>query len=525
VLFNSYAFILFFLPITLVGFFVIARASHLAAAAWLAAASVAFYGWWNVAYVGLLLGSVCGNFFFGTQIARAVGRANAGSAHRLLIAAVASNLLVLAYYKYANFFIANVNGLAGTHWSVGSVILPLGISFFTFTQIAFLVDTYRGHVHEYRFVHYALFVTYFPHLIAGPVLHHKEMMPQFARGATYQISAANLSVGLSIFAIGLAKKALLADGIAPYADQGFRLAATAAHPSFFYAWSAALCYTLQLYFDFSGYSDMAIGLSRLFGVTLPLNFYSPYKAVNISEFWRRWHMTLSRFLRDYLYVALGGNRHGAVRRYRNLMITMLLGGLWHGAGWTFVAWGGLHGLYLVVNHAWLRLKSGLGVRMRLAVPLRIFVARLVTLLAVIVGWVFFRSSSFTQALELLAGMSGLHGASLPGALERVLGPLAAALRATGIAFDDSGSTQFVRGYLWVAALLPVALFAPNVAQLMRQYRPTLDQAAFDTAADERRVRAPLAWTPSRTWALIIAGIAAAALLSLFHVSEFLYYQF
>lgn len=240
-----------------------------------------------------------------------------------------------------------------------NVILPIGISFYTFTQIAFLVDTFQGKVNEYRFTHYLLFVTYFPHLIAGPVLHHKEMMPQFADSKIYKFSATDFAVGITIFCIGLAKKVLIADNLAPYASPLF---SGAASPSFLVAWGGVLAYTFQLYFDFSAYSDMAIGLSRLFGVKLPLNFNSPYKAVNISEFWRRWHMTLSRFLKDYLYIPLGGNRTGTIRRYRNLITVMLLGGLWHGAGCNFVIWGGLHGVYLIIHQGWRKLSELLNFR-------------------------------------------------------------------------------------------------------------------------------------------------------------------
>ena len=328
--------------------FTASRYSHNLAALWLTAASLFFYGWWDVRFVGLLLGSIVFNYGAGYLI----GNGFFNKLKLLLTCAIISNLLLLGYFKYANFFIENLNHLAGSALTISEFILPLGISFFTFTQIAFLVDTYQGKVKEYNFIHYALFVTYFPHLIAGPVLHHKEMMPQFKEPSTYFFSYENLLAGLTIFFMGLFKKVVLADGIAEYVGPVFAAPAAGIPLTFLDTWGGALCYTLQLYFDFSGYSDMAIGLSRLFGVTLPLNFHSPYKSVNIIEFWRRWHMTLSHFLRDYLYIPLGGNRKGNVRRHLNLIITMLLGGLWHGAGWTYVLWGGLHGLYLVINHGW-----------------------------------------------------------------------------------------------------------------------------------------------------------------------------
>jgi len=335
-LFNSYPFLLGFLPVTLIGFFAIGRVSRPGAAAWLTLASLVFYGWWSPAYVALLLASIAFNYTLGARIARARARDEPALARRLLIAAVTIDLATLGYFKYANFFLDTLTTVSGITLPAARVILPLGISFFTFTQIAFLVDAYRGIAREYNPIHFALFVTYFPHLIAGPILHHKEMMPQFARPRIYVPHAGNLAVGATIFAIGLFKKTVLADRIAPFVAPVFDGAA-ATPPTLLVAWGGALAYTFQLYFDFSGYSDMAIGLSRLFGVQLPLNFASPYKSRSIIEFWRRWHMTLSRFLRDYVYFALGGNRRGRLRRYVNLFLTMLLGGLWHGAGWTFVA--------------------------------------------------------------------------------------------------------------------------------------------------------------------------------------------
>ncbi len=290
--------------------------------------------------------------------ARQVGNS---STRALLFVAVAANLAALAYFKYADFFLRTAVNLTGADIPLLGVVLPLGISFFTFTQIAYLVDVHAGKVIERNPIHYGLFVTYFPHLIAGPVLHHAEMMPQFRLAEIYRPYLRNFAIGLTFLCLGLAKKVLVADSVAPLANAVFglgpevELAASA-------AWLGVIAYTLQIYFDFSGYSDMAVGLSLLFGVRLPYNFNSPYQAWNITEFWRRWHMTLSRFLRDYLYVPLGGNRLGRTRRYVNLMVTMLLGGLWHGASWTFVVWGGLHGAYLVVNHAWqwLKEKSGWG---------------------------------------------------------------------------------------------------------------------------------------------------------------------
>ncbi|SDU15108.1 D-alanyl-lipoteichoic acid acyltransferase DltB, MBOAT superfamily [Pseudomonas mandelii] len=313
------------------------------------AASVFFYGWWSTTYIPLLLASIVFNYTVGYIIAKNHERARAKSKAALYVGVI-SNLLLLCYYKYSNFFLGEVARSTGVHMPTLELVLPLGISFFTFTQIAFLVDAWKGKAQEYNFWHYLLFVTWFPHLIAGPILHHGQMMPQFKDPEIYRIRSRNISIGVALFAVGLGKKLLLADPISTYADPVFHAAATGQAIGPMIAWVGAIAYTLQIYFDFSGYSDMAVGLSMLFGIHLPINFNSPYKARNIIEFWRRWHMTLSQFLRDYLYIPLGGNRKGETRRLVNLMLTMLLGGLWHGANWTFVIWGALHGAYLCINH-------------------------------------------------------------------------------------------------------------------------------------------------------------------------------
>ena len=406
-LFNSYGFIFIYLPIVLIGFFHLARISHAFAAGWLALASLFFYGYWNPAYLGLLSGSIICNYSFGLWIAKAGVKHDAARQKRLLIVAISANLLLLAYYKYANFFLGNLNTVASTHFSLGEIILPLGISFFTFTQIAFLVDTYQGKVKEYNFIHYSLFVTYFPHLIAGPILHHKEMMPQFAHAGTYRINWEHIASGLLLFTLGLCKKTLWADALAPYANGVFDGVQHGAIPSIYEAWAGALAYTLQIYFDFSGYTDMALGVALLFNIHLPINFDSPYRATSIIEFWRRWHMTLSRFLRDYLYIPLGGNRKGTQRRYANLMATMLLGGLWHGAGWTFVCWGALHGIYLTANHLWREYFPEKPARW-LPAWLSGLSGGALTFVAVVAAWVVFRANNIVQAGVMLKAMFGLE---------------------------------------------------------------------------------------------------------------------
>ena len=527
-LFNSYPFLFLYLPVVLAAFFAIGRLSRSLAALWLFAASLFFYGWWNPAYVSLLIGSILFNFAMGSAISRAHQRGGATPAKGLLITAVVGDLALLGYYKYANFFLASTNQLLGTDWHLQEVILPLGISFFTFTQIAFLVDAYRGEVKERNFIHYGLFVTYFPHLIAGPVLHHKEMMPQFAQAQTYRPHWENLSVGLSIFFVGLFKKTVLADGVAQYSTLVFDAAAAGQTLTLFEAWGGALAYTLQLYFDFSGYSDMAIGLSRLFGVRLPLNFHSPYKATSIVEFWRRWHMTLSRFLRDYLYFALGGNRKGRARRYVNLMVTMLLGGLWHGAGWTFVIWGGLHGLYLCVNHAWTHLAGRfLPGRFLASRPAKLL-AWLATFTAVVVGWVFFRAASFDAAIAMLQGMIGMNGVAIPNALAARLGGAWPLLAERGFTTYLGGGSQFIFTWLWTITLLVIVVTMPNTQQILHRFEPALQRYRTEAASELRllqRLYPVLSWKPRGRWALATGVVAALGVLAMSRISEFLYFQF
>ena len=300
-------------------------------------------------------------------------------------------------------------------------------------QIAFLVDAHRGLAREYSFTHYTLFVTYFPHLIAGPILHHREMMPQFDRRSTYTLDWDNVAVGLTMFIIGLFKKTVIADDMAAFASPAFDAAAGGTQLTLLEAWGAALAYTFQIYFDFSGYTDMALGASRMFGIVLPLNFRSPYKAANIIDFWRRWHITLSRFLRDYVYIPLGGNRKSVPRRYENLLLTMLIGGLWHGAGWTFVFWGALHGIYLVINHGWRSLRRRFDTA---APPGARALATLTTFVAVVVAWVFFRASDFTSAVSIIAGMAGQNGVVLPAQWQPTTGG-SAWLASHGIQFGKN----------------------------------------------------------------------------------------
>lgn len=406
-LFSSPEYILLLLPVAFAGYFLLTRVRLvLAAKVWLVAVSLFFYGYWDPAYVPLLLGSILFNFAVGSALAPQAAGAQQGASpglrrrlprRGLLVLGIAANLGLLGYYKYTDFFIENLNTLFALEYGLPGIVLPIGISFFTFTQIAFLVDSYQGKAKEYDLTNYALFVSFFPQLIAGPILHHHEMMSQFESRWTWAIRYRHLFLGLFIFSIGLFKKVVIADTFAIWANAGFDQPQAV---DFFSAWATSLSYTFQLYFDFSGYCDMAIGAGLLFNIWLPINFNSPYKALDIQDFWRRWHITLSRYLRDYLYIPLGGNRRGTSATYANLLATFVLGGLWHGASWMFVIWGALHGLALIVHRAW----------GRFGVPLPSALAWLLTFGFVNLTWVFFRAESMADALQILRGMFDLRSA-------------------------------------------------------------------------------------------------------------------
>ncbi|WP_158742007.1 MBOAT family protein [Acidisphaera sp. L21] len=390
-LFNSQLFILGFLPCVLALYY-LAAAHKTARQAVLVAASLAFYGGWDVRFVPLLIGLTLANWL----VVRAYGRWRRDA---LLVAGVVMNLTVLGVCKYADFAADTVADVMGTRHLAWGIVLPLGISFFTFQKISYLVDLRRGDRHVYGLLEFAAFVTFFPQLIAGPLVRHNEIIPQFAASPRRPEMWENLARGAALFLIGLGKKSAIADTVALVCDPIYARVAAGAHPSLAEAWAASGTYMLQIYYDFSGYSDMAIGLGLMFGFRLPLNFAAPYRSASIREFWRRWHITLSRFLRDYVYIPLGGNRAGQGRQAVNVVATMLLGGLWHGAAWTFVVWGGLHGVALAANGAWDRA----GWRMpRVA-------GWLLTTLFVLCGWVLFRSPDFTTAARMSGGMVGAGG--------------------------------------------------------------------------------------------------------------------
>ncbi len=409
-LFNSYAFIFVYLPIVLVGYFFWDRRSHICGIWWLAFASLGFYAYWSYLHTFLLLASIFLNFIAGSVITN-FSEKKKNLSLLFLKLSIILNICLLGYYKYANFFIDTFQHLVEGQISSLNYILPLGISFFTFTQIAYLVDAYRGIAREHSFAKYLLFVTYFPHLIAGPVLHHKQMMPQFSNAILRYVNWENIANGLIIFAIGLSKKIFIADALAPYADAIFDASSRGVQLTTYESWAGALAYTFQLYYDFSGYSQMAIGISLMFNIQLPINFNQPYKATSIIDFWRRWHISLSQFLRDYLYIPLGGNKNGPLMRYVNLLVTMLLGGFWHGAGWNYIVWGGMHGMYLIINHLW-RSFFNLNKFSQQSHKFWTICGWILTFLSVVVAWVVFRAESLSSAQNILMSMFGIDSRSI-----------------------------------------------------------------------------------------------------------------
>ena len=535
-LFNSLTFILLFLPTALIVYYGFAFLDHRWARVWLVSVSVLFYAWWTTSLVFLLIGSVAFNFLGGFLILRAQSRELIQNF--LLAVAICGNLFLLFYYKYL-FALLNWLGFHGLFpfSQPYSIVLPLGISFFTFTQIGYLVDCKGGVVTTNRLLDYCLFVTFFPHLIAGPILHHREMMPQFADPKTYRFRWDNFSIGMTLFIIGLAKKVIFADQLSSPAGDAFNN--TSGLP-FFAAWDGILCYSLQLYFDFSGYSDMAIGLALLFGLRFPANFNSPYRAASIIDFWQRWHMTLTRYLTLYLYtpMALAVSRwriargHSVSRQaistpggFLSLialptLLTMSLAGIWHGAGLQFLIFGLLHGIYIIINHAWRSFGPRLS-KTHVSSGLRIgtnLVKIGLTYFAVLVAQVFFRAPSVHDALRFLRGMAGRYGLfnhmSLPQGLPSTTsGSLLGFLHATGLHGEGILHLAFV------CALFLIVWTMPDSLQLMNRYQPTLSRLPSLTSP------IPLEWRPNLAWGIAFGLVATIALLEITGMTEFLYFRF
>ena len=450
-LFNSYEYLIYFLPATVLGFFAFGEHPRWAVR-WLVVASLFFYGWWNPAHLPLIVASIAGNFWLAHRIQQSPHR------HRWVVTGVAANLTLLGVFKYADFILRTLAQTGLMDPVELGLALPLGISFFTFTQIAFLVDVSRDKATEPSFDNYALFVTFFPHLLAGPIIHHSEMMPQFQSTANKRVDWRNVAAGLFLLSIGLAKKVFLADPLVPLVSAGFDHATTIGTLQ---AWLSALAYTLQIYFDFSGYTDMALGAALIFNIRLPINFDSPYRSLDLRAFWHRWHMTLSRFLREYVYVPLGGNRAAETRVLANLLLTFLLGGLWHGAAWTFVCWGALHGLGLCAVRLWR------GTGRTLPAP----VAWAVTFLFVVVTWVFFRAHSLGDAWAIVRAMAGLSSSADWASVRALVGGNTAAASALAagmlVVFQRSNSNALVRSFAgsWMTAVAAAAALTLAVLQL------------------------------------------------------------
>lgn len=388
-LFNSFVSIFVFLPITFLLYFGLNRLKqYTTAKAVLVVASLYFYAYFNWSYLPIILSSIAVNYFVAWRMKVDEQR---WLRKLWLVVGVAFNIGMIGYFKYFDFFIENINALFKTDYTLRNILLPLGISFFTFQQVAFVVDSYRRKTELPNFLDYCNFVTFFPQLIAGPIVLPEEMLPQFEDKTKRRVNYENLFNGLFIFALGLGKKVLIADSIAVFANTGFGLMTTYTMAE---AWLTSLAYSFQLYFDFSGYCDMAIGIGLMFNIKLPLNFNAPYRACDFQDFWRRWHMTLNRFLTQYLYIPLGGSRRGEVRTLVNIFIVFLVSGIWHGAGWTFIVWGILHGLTMIVNRLW----------KKYGVTLPNWIAILLTFFFVNIFWVFFRADSLSDAMLIVKSM-------------------------------------------------------------------------------------------------------------------------
>jgi D-alanyl-lipoteichoic acid acyltransferase DltB (MBOAT superfamily) len=518
-LFNSAAYIFLFLPCVIAGYFLLNRARFVTAAtAWLVLSSLFFYGCWKPGYLLLLTVSIMVNFALGTMLhqsgrkLRSPRRQELGR-RSILVVGILFNLGLLGYYKYADFFLSNVNRLFNSSLPLPNLLLPLAISFFTFQQIAYLFDCSRDNAKEYDFLSYCLFVAFFPQLIAGPIVHHQEMMPQFVRLRNRLFSFPNAALGIFFFSLGLFKKVWIADQFSVWASLGFSAKNAL---TFFDAWGTALSYTFQLYFDFSGYTDMAIGSALLFNIVLPINFNSPYQSVNIQDFWQRWHVTLSRWLREYLYIPLGGNRKGPLRTYLNLFITFVLAGLWHGAGWTFVIWGALHGAALVLHRLW----KNVGLRMPA------LMGWLLTFLFVSASWVIFRAVNTLEGLYILQSMAGLNGFAVSPSIAKLLAglhePLAGLSSKTLLLPAETG---------WHLLFFSFVLFLiPNscrIGGLIAEKKENEQPASRMKNLPRQAARFFLRFQPNCYWALISGILFAMALYRLLRVAptEFLYFNF
>ena len=483
-LFNSYEFIFLFLPITLILYFTLNRfGKYKLAKGWLVIASLYFYSYFHKSYLILIMSSIGVNYLVGNRLSDSK---NIIERKIFLILGVLFNVIGLGYFKYYDFFVSNVNVVFKTNLPLLHILLPLGISFFTFQQLSFIVDSYYKKHLKYDFLSYCLFVTFFPQLIAGPIVLPTEMLPQFESEENKKINWENMNRGLYIFSIGLAKKVIIADTIANFANAGFDMMETL---NIVEAWLTSVSYTLQLYFDFSGYCDMAMGIALMFNIVLPINFNSPYKSTNIQEFWKKWHMTLGRFLTNYLYIPLGGNRKGELKTLRNLFIVFLVSGIWHGAGWNFIIWGMLHGICILIHRIWKN--SGRKINK--------FVGWFITMNLVNIFWVFFRATNLHDAMKVIKGMFNLiEGFKL------LFNPLSVLKLSTNILEIVKGNTNGI-GTIEGIIVFPIALF--SIAFIQNSYEKA------------KRFEMKLEYSVE------IILYSATSILSLIGMSTFLYFNF
>jgi alginate O-acetyltransferase complex protein AlgI len=544
-LFNSYEFIFAFLPATLAGFFALGSVSRTAALRWIIFVSLVFYALWRPVNVVLIAPSILINFVIARTLQRLADDEKWFRASRLvLLLGLAFNIAFLGYFKYVDFGLSTINDIFGTNLVLTHVILPLGISFITFQKIAFLIDVHAKRVKSFTLQDYCLFVLFFPQLIAGPIVHYREMMPQF-HTASWRFDKENFAVGLTLLSFGLFKKVVIADHIATIVSPIYNQAAAGSGVSLLPAWAAAVGFTLQIYFDFSGYTDIALGVARFFGIRLPQNFNSPLKASSVIDFWLRWHMTLTRFLTAYIYnpLTLWSTRRRLQKGRRGLsghnttigafayllmfpiLVTMLVSGLWHGAGYGFVIWGLIHGLCFSINHVWRLIRPRLWADRssyeRVMHPFGWFL----TFTAVVVAMVFFRSPTIASAADLMKGLIGYYGVALPQGIYDHLGPLAGWLHRLGVTSVNSElwtAHEFRRSVMWILVSLLIALGCPNTLQILARYEPAL---GVTPSASEFAGSRIIEWNASVPWAIIVSVAGAVAILSLGGPSEFLYWQF
>ena len=504
-LFNSYIFVFLFFPICLIGYYELVRFRKSASAkVFLIAMSFWFYGYFNASYLLIMVCSIGINYLFHRVLSRKPQKA-------VMILAVVANLGILFYFKYYDFFISTINAVFGSSFVLRNILLPLGISFFTFQQISFVVDTYRGEVYNCSLVDYALFVSFFPQLVAGPIVNHSEMLPQFAQIGKKPARWERISEGLGLFVLGLAKKVLLADTFGVGVDYGYANIGSLGRMD---AFIVMVAYSLQLYFDFSGYCDMARGLGKMLGIELPVNFNSPYKAVNIVDFWKRWHITLSRFFTKYVYIPLGGSRAGTARMYLNLMIVFLLSGLWHGAGWNYLVWGAMHGSLYVLTRFWQRsvrprivkekekttLPESSGTA-RARYIIMTCVSRILLFAYVTVAWVYFRAADIAQANQMLR-------MAVKGPIQKISTDLAACFQVDEFWYvikvfhlDNMAYSRYI--LIW--AILAVGIY---LSMIGRNAAERMERVKYRTGS-----------------AMVFAALTLWCILTFSEVSTFLYFNF